>query len=102
MEEALDPSCGLISTVRVTVPRPGEAFQSRIVRQFYSEVAFDPAEFPSCRVPGDLWFTPPFLSSCFSAACVRSLVNYFFCAPPEEIVVSEASPVVFHELARRS
>jgi hypothetical protein len=66
---------------------PGEKFQSHVLYHFHSLVSFSRSD-PLCSLsPGELWLTPPFLSPCFTAACVEHLLNFFLSAPPEWLLV---------------
>jgi hypothetical protein len=77
------------------VPRPGDSFQSLVLSNFHSLISPLPLSFPVAPAHGELWITPPFSSPSFSVSLVQNLVNYFFCASPEHLVVSLVEEDVF-------
>jgi hypothetical protein len=79
----------------VAAGTPGEKFQSHVLYHFYSLVSFSLSD-PLCSLsPGELWLTPPFLFPCFTIACVEHLLNFFFSAPPERLLVRLVAPNIF-------
>jgi hypothetical protein len=81
------------------IQRPGEAFQSFVLANFQSLVSPFPLLLAPASTPCSVWICPPFSSALFSAGFVQHLLNFFFCAPPELLVVSELDPSCFARLS---